>query len=205
MIMRKFISLLSLAVLVFSIYSCTREKANTITDERDGNIYEYVQIGDHMWMKENLRFKPESDIFWAMDDNESRGDTFGFLYDWERACEVCPDGWHLPSKAEWESLITHVGGEDVAGAALKDIASQRWTGDSASSTNSSGFSALPEGVRRFDGRYSYFDKYAYFWTSDTGIRVKDSWCYALDGPQKRIHKVSWDKNNALSVRCVKDK
>ena len=203
--MRKFISLFSLSIFFIAFFSCTTEKSNTFTDDRDGNVYEFVQIGDQVWMKENLRFKPESGIYWAYDDKESRGDTFGLLYDWERACEVCPEGWHLPSKSEWDVLIRHLGGEHIAGAALKDVNSQRWKGGDESNTNSSGFSALPEGVRRYDGRFSYFNTWAYFWTADTGRKAEEAWCFAIDGPQKRIHKVSWDKNNALSVRCVKEK
>lgn len=203
-IMRKIISFLSLTVFLTAFYSCSLEQPNTFTDERDGNVYEFVQIGDQVWMKENLRFKPESGIYWAFDDVESRGDTFGFLYDWDRACEVCPKGWHLPTKAEWDSLINFLGGVDSAGATMKDVLSQRWHGGDSTNTNTSGFSALPEGVRRYDGRYSYFNRYAYFWTADTGRTAEEGWCFALDGPQKMIHKVSWDKDNGLSVRCVKD-
>jgi uncharacterized protein (TIGR02145 family) len=203
--MHKLHSYLLIAFLFIAFFACTPERSDTFTDDRDGQVYEFVQIGDQVWMKENLRFKPESGIYWAYDDKEARGDTFGLLYDWDRAFEVCPEGWHLPGKSEWEALIAHLGGEEVAGAALKDVTSQRWKGGSESNTNSRGFSALPEGVRRYDGRYSYFNKYAYFWTSDTGRTAEEGWCFAIDGPQKRIHRVSWDKNNALSIRCVKDK
>ncbi len=202
--MKRLLSILTLITFIIVLVSCQREQALTFTDERDGNVYEYVQIGDQFWMKENLRFKPENGIYWAFGDNEARGDTFGFLYDWERACKVCPEGWHLATRANWDTLIAHLGGMEVASAQMKDILSGRWQGTSESIGNLSGFSALPEGVRRYDGRFSYYNKYAYFWTSTSSVKEGEARCFAIDGPQKRIHSISWNGDNALSVRCVKD-
>ena len=130
----------------------------TFKDQRDGKLYHYVQIGDQVWMKENLRFKQEDGVYWSYNDDEARGDTIGFLYDFERACEICPPGWHLPARAEWDTLIDYLGGMSEAGAYMKDTLSQRWKELAGSVKNSSGFTALPEGVRRYDGRFSYYDK-----------------------------------------------
>lgn len=203
--MKSLISILALIALIIALGACQQDKDFTFVDERDGNEYEYIRIGDDFWMKENLRYKPESGIYWAYGDNEAKGDTIGFHYDWQRACEVCPDGWHLPGKAEWDELITNLGGIGLAGSKMKDTISGRWTGYNDAISNSSGFTALPEGVRRYNGLYSYYNKYAYFWSSDNGAEEIQAWCYALDGPQKLLHQISWNKNNALNVRCVKDK
>ena len=109
MIMKRFISLIIL--LLFIISACnqaSKDTALTFKDERDGQEYRYVQIGDQVWMKENLRFKPEDGVYWSYNDDEARGDTMGYLYDFERACDVCPPGWHLPAAAEWDTLINYL-------------------------------------------------------------------------------------------------
>jgi len=201
--MRKLSFFFSAITIIMLLLSCQTEPCNTFTDTRDGQQYKYVTIGSQTWMAENLRYKPESGVFWAYDDKESRADTFGYLYDFERACNVCPEGWHLPGRAEWDTLVEFLGGSEEAGLALK-AADPRWKTEDMTGYNSSGFSALPEGVRRYDGRYSYFNRYTYFWSATDGRKDGEAWCYALDGPQKRIFRISWAKDNALSVRCIKD-
>ncbi len=200
--MKRTIVLLPLFAIMISFISC--QKDMKIKDERDGKTYENVKIGSQYWMSENLRYKPDNGIYWAYDDNEVHGDTVGFLYDWERACEVCPKGWHLPTRAEWDTLIYSLGGFETAGLTLRDT-SDRWkTATLKEGSNSSSFSALPEGVRRYDGRYSYYNRYAYFWSISDSDKEGEAWCYAIDGVQDRIFRISWNKDNALSVRCVKD-
>jgi len=92
-------------------------------DERDGKKYVYVQIGEQIWMAENLNFdvcgskcaRPYS----YSTTNEEVCDKFARLYDWSTALTICPDGWHLPSDAEWTALTDYAGGYDVAGTKLK--------------------------------------------------------------------------------------
>lgn len=200
--MKKTLVLLPLFAMIITFISCQKEMK--IKDERDGKTYEYVKIGTQYWMSENLRYKPDNGIYWAYDDNEARGDTIGFLYDWERACEVCPKGWHLPTKAEWDTLISFLGGYELAGTKMKEAGTGRWEAMLAEGSNSSGFSALPEGVRRYDGRFSYYNKYTYFWSSTDNYREGQAWTWALDGKQERVFRISWQKENGLSVRCIKD-
>lgn len=80
-----------------------RDRSDSFTDSRDGRIYQTIEIGTQVWMAENLAFKADSGC-WALDGDESNVEKFGYLYNWDVANIVCPDGWHLPSKAEWEIL-----------------------------------------------------------------------------------------------------
>ena len=75
---------------------------------------------------------------------------------------ICPEGWHLPSKTEWNTLFTAVGGRLTAGQVLK---SQTGWDDSGNGTDAFGFSALPAGYGDYYGDYYYEGYYAYFWSS----------------------------------------
>ncbi|MCQ2062084.1 MAG: fibrobacter succinogenes major paralogous domain-containing protein, partial [Fibrobacter sp.] len=78
---------------------------------------------------------------------------------------VCPEGWHLPSKDEWETLFTAVGGSSKAGTALKSQTG--WysqTGDAAD-RDAYGFSALPAGYRLSDGYFRNAGNFAFFWSA----------------------------------------
>ncbi len=102
----------------------------TFTDSRDNHIYHWVQIGDQVWMSENLAWLPKvspsadgsfSDPFYYVhsyngtDVSEAKTTdnykTYGVLYNWPAALEACPDGWHLPSNDEWEQLAQYIGTE----------------------------------------------------------------------------------------------
>ena len=80
-------------------------------DERDGKRYVYVEIGEQTWMAENLNYAVCGDICASPNKDKETCDQFGRLYDWRTALTICPDGWHLPSDAEWTALTDYAGGE----------------------------------------------------------------------------------------------
>ena len=114
---------------------------DTVTDI-DGNEYETVEIGEQVWMAENLKVTHYndgteiptgySDDDWAglstgayavYDDNESNADTYGYLYNWyavDDDREVCPASWHVPTDGEYTALSDYLGGTSVAGGKLKE-------------------------------------------------------------------------------------
>ena len=83
-------------------------ESGTFIDNRDGHRYNWIRIRDHVIMAENLAFKPVTGNYWAVDDNKRSFDTnaaYGYQYDWETAMQVAPEGWHLPSRQEWDAVF----------------------------------------------------------------------------------------------------
>lgn len=92
---------------------------NSFIDSRDGKIYKTVKIGDQIWLAENFAFKPENvkyggvdGNFWAVDDDEANIEKYGYLYEYETVADIIPKGWHLPTKAEFETLLNRFGGNN---------------------------------------------------------------------------------------------
>lgn len=92
----------------------------SFTDPRDGQTYQWVQIGEQVWMAENLNFA--SDNSWCFCDDEINCENYGRLYTWYAVMNgeassnsnpsgvqgICPPGWHVPSDAEWRQLTDYM-------------------------------------------------------------------------------------------------
>ena len=192
----------------------------SMTDSRDGQVYRTVKIGEQIWMAENLNYAT-TDGSCCYDNSVDGCDKYGRFYIWSTAmgkaedecgigheCDlgsdnvqgVCPEGWHVPTKTEWETLYTTVGGQDNAGKALK---SQTGWIDGGNGSDDYGFSALPAGLGHHDGNFYYEGKRAIFWiatvfSSDQGYNV-----YLGYGFDRAVFGNGY-KEGAFSVRCVKD-
>ena len=219
--------------------------AATVTDI-DNNTYNTVQIGNQCWMKENLRTTRYANgesiplgtststitpYRYNPDNNANNVHTYGYLYNWPAVMHdasssssspsgvqgICPNGWHVPSDAEWDQLINYVRIQPqyqcinsnifyIAKALASTIGWNSYTntcavGYNQSSNNATGFSALPAGYY-----YSYYYSFGYnatFWsaTEDDG-----SFAYIrfLDYDNAYVNRGFDDKNGGLSVRCVRD-
>jgi uncharacterized protein (TIGR02145 family) len=151
-------------IAVFLLLSSNGIQAQTVTDI-DGNIYQTVTIGTQVWMGENLKSLHYSDgtvipYVWEYYNSDSLTVIYGRYYSWTSAMRAatssnsipsgiqgaCPDGWHLPSSAEWGILINYYGGELEAGGKLKEEGTSHWNLPNAGATNESGFTALPGGM-----------------------------------------------------------
>jgi len=131
-------------------------------------------------------------------------------YNWETACEVCPDGWHLPSEAEYQELIAFLGGRMVAGAKLKEYGTYHWnptaSGESSGATNSSGFTALPNGY--YNQNLNTFTSVGESCDLQTSTEVEhlNELVYNLH-LYNSLHYADMNLNSkeiGVLVRCVKD-
>jgi uncharacterized protein (TIGR02145 family) len=165
-----------------------------------GREYHTVQIGDQLWMAENLAFKPPSGEYWAYDNDLNNVAKYGYLYDWRTAKKVCPDGWHLPSNEEWTTLTDYLGGGKVAGTKMKSRTGWR---DKGNGTDSSGFSGLPGGYRDSRGTFSLNGKIGNWWSS-TEDNTYNAWNSVLYYKNSDVNRGKDYKVFGFSVRCLRD-
>ena len=198
-------------------------------DVRDNTDYKTIKIGDQTWMAENLRYAGDLSIGndtsstvayrYYPNGNESNAETYGYLYNWKAAMNgenssdanpsgvqgICPDGWHLPSNAEWTQLETALGSTKTA-AKLAGSAST-WicnNGDcsmlSDKSFGYSGFNAVPSGV--YYQNYYVFGKEVAFW-STTQFNETNIYTRYLYTTRTEIVTSDNETVNGYNVRCVK--
>ncbi|MBP5753363.1 MAG: hypothetical protein J6W60_10995, partial [Treponema sp.] len=187
----------------------------TLKDDRDGQTYKTVKIGNQEWMAENLEYKTDSSFY------SHKGLTkYGRYYTWEAALEACPEGWHLPDSTEWATLRESVG-EDAAKAlsSTTDWKSTALTDPSyycgtayidLVGTDSYGFAVLPAGTYiddEFDVVRSKTE--AWFWTKTEAYHRQSP------EPPTSFANVAFfqsdmgigglhSKSEKFSVRCIKD-
>lgn len=192
----------------------------TFTDARDGETYRTIQIGDQVWMAENLRFK--ADNSYAPDNEESNVKKFGRLYTWTSALDIppefseqspakdiemyrkmkdpnyqgiAPEGWHIPSNKEWEQLLSHLS-EKSNGRELRSTCFWLEPG-----YDSFGFFALPAGYRFDNGTFNHFGRRARFWSKD---EYGKSNAFRLGLTDNSIDIEGVYRSDAISIRCVKN-
>ncbi len=209
-----------------SVYDAS---AKTLEDLRDGRTYRTVTIGSQTWMAENLNYdynKGTAKSYCYKNEADSCA-KYGRLYTWAAAMDsaavfstagkgcgygktcsvsgmvrgVCPGGWHLPSQAEFETLMKSVGGSSVAGTKLKSSNGWRSGGNG---TDDYGFSALPGGGRNDYGVFLDAGSSAYFWSSGVYSSSSDPLRLTLSYLDGNAY-LRWDyKVNGFSVRCLQD-
>ena len=186
----------------------------------------YVSICSQNWAPKNLdvdRYRngdpiPQVTNFaaWAAlttgaycyydNDSATYASTYGKLYNWYALNDprgLAPVGWHIPSDVEWSTLTNCLGGESIAGGAMKETGITHWLDPNNGATNSSGFTALPGGSRNFISNFILIGEEANFWSSDAG---GPDWAYdhyLVNWAEGEVG-ISYSKKNGASVRCIKD-
>jgi uncharacterized protein (TIGR02145 family) len=186
-----------------SVYSSSSSGVakETFTDERDGKTYGKVVVGNQTWMAENLNYKPDTVDSWCYDDDPAKCEICGRLYDWNTALTICPDGWHLPTREEWDEITNYAGGSATSGIKLAVSSWKDMYGlASGDGTDDYGFSALPCGMR-YNDRFGQPNQ-AHWWSSSE--RGPNTVSYRRIGYGKS-DDAYWNptyKEYGLSVRCV---
>ena len=210
---------------------------DTTVSDYDGNKYKVVQIGDQMWMAENLKTTHYADgvpmvdgagvidlegndttkYYFAYDDDENNVAIYGRLYTWAAVMNdeasstsnpsgvqgVCPDNWHVPSKAEWEDLVEFLGGEEIAGGMLKAKGYDYWNYPNQAASNESGFTALPGGIRVFTIFKNKGSSVSFSSSSENGNITAIATNIFYNDSKIEIYAYS-SKNVGRSIRCIRD-
>jgi uncharacterized protein (TIGR02145 family) len=220
--MKNVILLLSLISLILN--GCTKESDNSALTDQSGNTFTTVTIGTQVWMKENLKatnYQNGDQIPNVTDNSQwanlttgayaaygnvsANASIYGLLYNWYAVSDsrnICPAGWHVPTDSDWATLATFLGGEGVAGAKLKESGITHWESPNSGATNSSGFTAIPGGIRYNMGTFGMQNLGA--WWSSTATDASTAYERDIVSYQSAVIKTTGLKKNGYSVRCVKD-
>lgn len=159
-----------------------------------------VTINKQVWMAENLNFDPASGVARCYEDIEENCQKYGRLYDWATALSVCPQGWHLPSQAEWVALATYNGGLEAAGARMRSAEDGWDTGlNYVAGNDIVGFKALPGGYRTANDQG--LGKEASWWSS-TQSTNKMIIAYRVTYSSSYLSETGNSSEYQNSVRCL---
>ena len=224
----------------FVFFACTTNEdivideftgdSGTFIDSRDNQVYDWLRIGDKIWMTENLAFLPSVDspssgsntephyyVYGytgsdaaACKQNENYA-SFGVLYNWTAAKSASPSGWHLPSDEEWKELELFLGMQEEfvdtfgfrgtnEGLLLK--ATSTWN-KNGNGTNTSGFTALAGGIHYGSEGFLNVGIGGYWWSA-TENSSQLAWDRGLYWSIPGVNRFSLNKSYGLSVRCIKD-
>jgi uncharacterized protein (TIGR02145 family) len=167
---------------------------------------------------------------WCYYSNDAGNNaTYGKLYNWYAAVgiydaaslanatlrkKLAPTGWHVPTDAEWSSIIncldpTADGGWNylnVAGGKMKETGTTHWNSPNQDASNSSGFSGLPGGCRYYDGSFDSIGYVSYWWSSSviSAFNTTEAWYRVLKNYDGDAHGNFYNKEAGFSVRCLRD-
>lgn len=236
--MGRHLILILLSIIAFS--ACDDDKLPNIrpaatdefVDERDGNVYEWIRIGDLEWMTSNLKYGTpyfEREYGGAFVDDygdpqvvesqfidfDMREDfeTNGNLYMWEELEEMVPDGWRLPTDEDWKNL------ELALGMSQKEADKEGWRGDQVATLlrqgkDGWGMELQLSGCAWQSGPYgddiilTNIDECGYFWSAteveDNGLQVPTVYFRKIIATQSTVYRGTTPLNILMRVRCVRD-
>jgi len=213
-------------VFIILLSGCEKgeDSPDPVTDI-DGNVYETVMIGNQVWMAENLRTTRLNDgtgimlvtknqewnktgdpaYCWYHNDSSLFKVPYGALYNGYIATNerICPEGWHVPGNEEWEQLIGFLGDTESAGGKLKAAGLAHWHSPNTGADNGSSFSALPAGMRYFEGTFSSLSYFTAFWSVNEADNTSH-YFMSLSYLDSKAVLSSKSKKQGFSIRCIRD-
>jgi Fibrobacter succinogenes major domain (Fib_succ_major). len=232
----RLLPVVTMGFLLMLTNSCKKDEVMTCTDA-DGYTYKTVTIGNQVWMAENLKTTkynngdligtttPDTlDILveaspkyqWAYGGNESNVATYGRLYTWYAVTDsrnVCPTGWHVPSDAEWHTLVLYLDPSAslsdqaeswIADDKLKESGTVHWQSPNSGATNETGFTALPGGIRNYEGPFYLIGSIGEWWSS-TEVSTSLAWGrHMYYENNSAVVRSDYYEQLGFSIRCLKD-
>jgi len=217
----------AIAIIIIAVILYLNNSKKSVSGEiQEVAVLANITIGTQVWSSTNLDVTTYRDgtpipevtdpTAWASlttgawcyyNNDAANGKRWGKLYNWYAVNDprgLAPEGWHIPSDAEWKILTTFLGGEDVAGGKMKsDLA--LWLLPNTAATNESGFDGLPGGFRYGDGA---FDGVGVgnlgFWWSSSENATDSAWYRYLFYDSGGAGRNSAAKEGGFSVRSLRD-
>lgn len=196
----------------------------TVTDI-DGNVYKTIQIGDQVWMAENLRtthyqngdpinhvnniFEERAEAYTIYDNDNKNLEVHGALYNWKAATDernIAPKGWRVTTKEDWQKLINYLddSGEKDYGHRLREKSTAHWHYDGKyvkASTNSTGFTSIASG--RHYGHFMQLGGGSFYWTSSDSLPYGMNYVCLLNNQNHLLIADTPWIDTGMSIRCVK--
>ena len=193
-------------------------------DGPDATTYNTILIGTQCWMKQHLNIGTMISSSTGQSNNgiiekycygnlASNCEVYGGLYQWNEMMQyvasegtkgICPEGWHLPTVSEFETLATYLGGRMVAGGKMKEPGYLHWNAPNTGASNCSGFTAFPAGIYVLQNQgFSDINNTCFLWTS-TQYNSNNSWYQALGSSYEYLGQYNYSNTMGCSVRCIKN-
>lgn len=197
----------------------------------DGNIYQTIKIGDQVWMAENLKTTQYRDgspipeigyasVWTQLDAQQKQGfawfnyddvykNPYGAYYNVHaiKTEKLCPFGWIVPTKDDWDVLIDSLGDDQVVGGWLKAVGNLTaqdglWQAPNLAAIDSFDFKSIPSGVISTSGTSAQKNRIAYYWSSSVGNTSTRA--IFLKHDQANILRNNFSNGFGFSVRCLKE-
>jgi len=208
--------------ITFNFIACT---------DGDNNNYPIVEIGDQIWMAENLKTSKYNDgtdidlanqgnwtgrltpAYWwyYLGDETEIKNTYGLLYNWWATAteKLCPSGWHVMSLSDYGVLLFNFSQfpseyEYVGGGKLKEVGLMHWNSPNTGATDEFGFTALPGGRIGSNPTPENIGTDGYWWFSDSYNELFSHCLQIFYNSAEMTSGIYWPKYFGLSIRCIKD-
>ena len=186
---------ITIILALFCIITFAQQKGS-FTDSRDGKKYKTVEIGEQVWMAENLNFNAKGSK--CYDNKPANCKKYGRLYKWQIARNACPKGWHLPSNADWDKFYRFANGAlHITTDGYLEV-EPSWT----DGYDKFDFAALLlGGCGSSDGSFNSAGNWGFWWSATEYGASAYPLLVGYDG--EYADWVIYDKNDLFSIRCVK--